>query len=45
MRTSCFTKIGIIQLELNRCMALQCDTIILEYIADILLFEFHSGMS
>ena len=24
---------------------LQCDTIILEYIADILMLEFHAGMS
>ena len=40
-----FAKIGIIQLELNRCLVLQCDTIILEYIADILMFEFRAGMS
>ena len=38
-------KIGLIQLELNRCFVLQCDTIILEYIADILMFEFRAGMS
>ena len=30
---------------MNRYLVLQCDTITLEYIADILMFEFCAGMS
>ena len=45
LRTSSFAKIGLIQLELSRFFILQCDTIILEYIADILMLEFRAGMS
>ena len=30
---------------MNSCFVLQCDTIILEYIVDILMFEFRAGMS
>ena len=37
-------KIGLIQVEVNRCFVLQYDTIILEYIVDILTFEFCGGM-
>ena len=45
LQTSSFAKIGLIQLELSRLFILQCDTIILEYSADILMLEFHAGMS
>ena len=38
-------KIGLIQLEMSRYLVLQCDTIIVKYIADILMFEFCAGMS
>ena len=40
-----FAKIGLIPLELSRYLILQCDTIILEYIVDILMLEFRAGMS
>ena len=38
-------KIGLIQLECSRFFILQCDTVILESIVDILMLEFHAVMS
>ena len=45
MRTWSFAKIGLIQLELSNYLILQCDTIIPEYIADILMVQFRAGKS